>query len=263
MTEEGTITLVEKRIDDRDGAKTLDKPAALVTGASRGIGAAIAFELARRGHRVILNYHTNEQRAEEVCRRIEAGQGEASLARFDVRDAAATHAALEAIQAEGTFVGVVVNNAGVIDDAPFAAIENGAWRRVMDTTLDGFFNVTRPLVMPMVKKRWGRVINIASVSGILGVRGQVNYSAAKAGLIGATKALAKELAKRNITVNAVAPGLIDTEMSKDAPKEVILPLIPMGRLGEPQEIAQVVGFLVSDEASYLTGQVIAVDGGLT
>ncbi len=157
---------------------------------------------------------------------------------------------------------MLVNNAGVTRDAAFPSLESEAWNLVLRTTLDGFYNVTRPLVMPMVRRKWGRIINISSVSGLAGVRGQVNYSAAKAGIIGATKALAQELAKRNITVNAVAPGMIETEMTANAPLDQIMPLIPMRRLGQPREVADAVAFLASEQASYITGQVIVVSGGL-
>jgi len=159
-------------------------------------------------------------------------------------------------------IGVIVNNAGISRDAPFPALSKENWDAVLSTTLSGFYNVTQPLIMPMVRQRWGRIINLTSVSGLVGNRGQVNYSAAKAGLIGATRSLAQELAKREITVNAVAPGLIETDMIKDVPLEHVLPLIPMRRLGQPREVADLVSFLVSDKAAYITGQVISINGGL-
>lgn len=239
------------------------KPRALVTGASRGIGAAIAEALARAGHPVILNYRTGEDAARAVAARIEAGGGQAELVRFDVADAAATAAALEGLLADGQPpIGVLVNNAGVVKDAAFPALDPGAWEAVTRTTLDGFYNVTRPLVMPMVRRRWGRIVNISSIAGVMGNRGQVNYAAAKAGLIGATKALAQELASRNVTVNAVAPGLIDTDMIAGAPVEELLKRIPARRLGKPEEVAALVAFLASDAAAYVTGQVIGINGGL-
>lgn len=239
------------------------KPWALVTGGSRGIGAAIATELARAGHPIYLNFRSNDGAAETTRRNIEAAGGTVDLCRFDVADASAAAETMERLLAdEARPIGVVVNNAGVARDAAFPAMERDDWERVTRTTLDGFYNVTRPLVMSMVRRRWGRIINISSVSGVTGNRGQVNYSAAKAGLIGATRALAQELAHRGVTVNAVAPGLIDTEMIADAPIDVILKLIPMRRLGKPEEVASLVAYLASEQASYITGQVIGINGGL-
>jgi 3-oxoacyl-[acyl-carrier protein] reductase len=235
---------------------------ALVTGASRGIGAAIAEELAAAGHGLLLNYRSNHEAAEAVKARIEAAGGLAELLPFDVADAEASAAALDELLASDKAVSILVNNAGLSADAPFPALEREAWDKVLRPTLDGFYNVTRPLVMPMVRRRFGRIISMSSVSGIIGNRGQVNYSAAKAGIIGATKALARELAKRKITVNAVAPGLIETDMAQEAPAEMIKH-IPMRRMGSAAEVAKLVGFLASEHAAYITGQVIAIDGGLT
>jgi 3-oxoacyl-[acyl-carrier protein] reductase len=239
------------------------KPWALVTGGSRGIGAAIAQALARAGHPIYLNYRANAEAAGVVLRAIREAGGAAEPCPFDVADAVAATAAVERLVAdESRPIGVVVNNAGVADDAAFPALERDAWERVTRTTLDGFYNVTRPLVMPMVRRRWGRIINVSSVSGVTGNRGQVNYSAAKAGLIGATRALAQELAHRGVTVNAIAPGLIETDMISGAPIETILKLIPMRRLGKPDEVAALAAFLAGDEAGYVTGQVIGINGGL-
>lgn len=235
---------------------------ALVTGASRGIGAAIVDELAAAGYGILLNYRSNHAAAESVRERIVAAGGTVELVPFDVGDAETSAAAMTKLVEEGKPIDVLVNNAGVNVDAAFPALERAAWEAVLRPTLDGFYNVTRPLVMPMVRRRRGRIINISSVSGLLGNRGQVNYSAAKAGLIGATKALAKELGKRKITVNAIAPGLIETEMAGHAPAEMI-ELIPMRRMGKAVEVAKLVRFLASDDAAYITGQVIAIDGGLT
>lgn len=235
---------------------------ALVTGASSGIGAAIAERLAATGHPVILNYRRSARAAEAVRDRVESAGGQARLAPFDVRDHAAAGSAVEALIAEGEPIGIVVNNAGVARDSPFPAMPVEDWRAVTRTTLDGFYNVTLPLVMPMVRRRWGRIINISSVSGVVGNRGQVNYSAAKAGLIGATRSLAQEVAKRGVTVNAVAPGLIETDMVAEAPVAEILRRIPMRRLGQPEEVAQLVAFLAGDGAAYITGQVIGINGGL-
>jgi 3-oxoacyl-[acyl-carrier protein] reductase len=238
------------------------KPRALVTGASRGIGAAIAEALAGAGHPVIVNYVHNVDAADAVRTRILAAGGSATLARFDVSDANETSTAIAALLDEPHPIGVVVNSAGIVRDAPFPSLDRSAWESVTRTTLDGFFNVTQPLVMAMVRARWGRIVNISSISGMIGSRGQVNYSAAKAGLIGATRSLAQELAKRNVTVNAVAPGLIETDMIKSAPVKELLRLIPMRRLGTAAEVASLVAYLVSDAAAYITGQVIGINGGL-
>ncbi len=239
------------------------KRRALITGASRGIGAAIARGLAEDGYAVILNYRSRDDEAAAVKASIEAAGGEATLAKFDVVDGDLAERTIEALlAADPRPIAVLVNNAGVADDVPFPAMTREQWTRVTRTTLDGFYNVTRPLVMPMVRARWGRIVNVASVSGVIGNRGQVNYSAAKAGLIGATKALALEMAKRKVTVNAVAPGPIETEMLEGAPLEHILPVIPMRRVGTVDEVAGTVRFLVSDAAAYITGQCIGISGGL-
>lgn len=237
------------------------RPRALVTGASRGIGAAIAEELARRGHPVIVNYRSNTEAAQAVKRRIEEASGQAELAQFDVADADATRNAIEELLGQGE-IGVVVNNAGVTRDAPFPAMKPEEWRTVLQTTLDGFYNVTQPLAMPMARAKWGRIINLSSVSAIVGNRGQTNYAAAKAGIIGASKSLSQELAKRNVTVNVVAPGLIETDMTAEVPREHVIKMIPMRRFGKAEEVAKLVGFLASDDAAYITGQVIGINGGM-
>lgn len=258
-----TVAMTQSRDNGPPGrATTPAKDRALVTGASRGIGAAIAIALGEVGYRVVVNYRSDRAAAERVKAQIEEHGGQAELAPFDVADAAAAHAAITRLLEDETPISVLVNNAGIVSDSAFPAMSLEAWQTVTRTSLDGFFNVTQPLIMPMVRRRRGRIVSISSISGSLGNRGQTNYAAAKAGIVGATKSLAIELAKRNITVNAVAPGLIDTDMVKDAPVDQLLSLVPMRRLGRPEEVASLVRYLVSDEASYITGQVITISGGL-
>lgn len=235
---------------------------ALITGASRGIGAAVAIALAADGHPVIINYRSREADAEAVADRIRVAGGEAQLCAFDVGDGEATAAAIAELLEDPRPIGIVVNNAGIARDAPFPMLTAEDWRAVLRTCLDGFFNVTQPLVMKMVRRRFGRIINMSSVSGVVGNRGQVAYSAAKAGIIGATRSLAQELGRRGVTVNAVAPGLIDTEMLEGVPVDQVLPRIPANRLGTPEEVADLVAFLASPRAAYITGQVIGINGGM-
>ena len=238
------------------------KTRALVTGASRGIGAAVARALAAAGHPVILNYRSEHALAEGVAAQIHAAGGSCTLMAFDVGDAEASGAAMAQILGDPEPLGIIVNNAGVARDNPLPALERGDWDLVLRTTLDGFYNVTRPAIMPMVRRRWGRIINMSSVSAITGNRGQVAFAAAKAGIIGATRSLALELARRGITVNAVAPGLIETDMIQGVPLEQVMPRIPAQRLGQPEEVAALVAFLASDVAGYITGQVIGINGGM-
>jgi 3-oxoacyl-[acyl-carrier protein] reductase len=238
------------------------KPRALITGASKGIGAAVAEALAAAGHPVILNYRSDHAAAEAVADRIRAAGGMVTMRPFDVGDPDASAAAMAEILADPEPLGVVVNNAGIARDAPLPTLEREEWDAVLRTTLGGFYNVTRPAIMPMVRRRWGRVISMSSVSAIIGNRGQVAYAAAKAGILGATKSLALEVARRGVTVNAVAPGLIETDMIRDVPLEHVMPRIPAQRLGQPAEVAALVAFLASDAAGYITGQVISVNGGM-
>lgn len=235
----------------------------LVTGSSRGIGKAIALRLARDGYDVVLHCRSQRAEAGAVAREIEGMGRAARVLQFDIGDRAATAAALEAdIEQHGCYYGVVCN-AGVARDNAFPAMSGEDWDIVLQTNLDGFYNVLNPLVMPLVQRRKpGRIVTLASVSGLIGNRGQVNYSAAKAGIIGATKALALELAKRAITVNCVAPGLIETDMIGDVPLDEALKLIPARRVGKPEEVAAAVSFLIGEEAGYITRQVISVNGGL-
>ena len=229
-----------------------------MTGSSRGIGRAIAERLARAGFALTLHCRSSRAEAEALAAALGAG-----LLQFDVTDRDAARRALELdLQAHGAYYGVV-SNAGVARDNTFAALSGAEWDEVLATSLDGFYNVVQPLIMPMVRaKQGGRIVTIASVSGIMGNRGQVNYSAAKAGLIGATKALAVELASRGITVNCVAPGLIETDMTAGLPLEQALKMVPMNRIGTASEVAAAVAFLMSEDASYITRQVLSVNGGL-
>lgn len=234
----------------------------LVTGASGGIGKAIAVALSRAGYPVVAHYNRNEEKALDLKAQIEADGGTCELIQFDVTDRADCLKKLgDWSERNGAFWGIICN-AGICRDNAFPALSDEDWDSVLHTNLDGFYNVLKPLVMPLCRRKCGRIITIASVSGVIGNRGQTNYSAAKAGVIGATKALAVELASRKITVNCIAPGFIETDMVKDAPVEKILSAIPMGRAGTPEEVAATAVFLLSEEAGYITRQVINVNGGL-
>ena len=238
------------------------RPLALVTGASRGIGRAIAVELAARGLQVAVNYKSNEQAAKETIAQIEAAGGSAELCPFDVADEAGASTALARLFERHERIAVLVNNAGIVADGLFAMMPTQDWRNVIETSLMGFFHVTKPVIQKMIPQKKGSVVTISSVSGLVGNRGQSNYAAAKAGLIGASRALASEVARLGIRVNVVAPGPIQTDMIKDVPLDIMKKMIPMGRVGQVEEVAKTVAFLCSDDASYITGQVVSVNGGM-
>lgn len=237
---------------------------ALVTGGSRGLGRAVCVRLAADGLPVVINYKSNRAAAEETLAEITAAGGQAELLGFDV---SVPEEAERALAAWGEahpddYIGVLVNNAGIRQDNLMIFMQDSQWHDVLDTTLNGFFYLTRRLLKDMLTKRSGRIINMASLSGIKGLPGQVNYSAAKAALIGATKALAQEVAPRKVTVNAVAPGFISSDMTKDLDEASLKKMVPMGRFGKPEEVAALVSFLASEGASYITGEVISINGGL-
>ena len=235
---------------------------ALVTGGSGGIGAAICRRLAADGRHVYVHANSRLKEAEIIASDIKKGGGSAAAVAFDVTDRVRTEAALQQMLDQGP-IQIVVNNAGIHDDAVMPGMKPEQWSRVIDVSLNGFFNVTQPLLMAMIGTRWGRIVSVSSVAALAGNRGQTNYAAAKAGLHGATKALALELASRGITVNAVAPGIIATSMTEGLfPREVIDTLVPMKRAGTPEEVADLIGFLASERAGYISGQIISVNGAM-
>jgi 3-oxoacyl-[acyl-carrier protein] reductase len=239
-----------------------DIKVALVTGASRGIGGAVAVELATARYYVIINYKSNDQAAAASLERVREAGGDGEIMKFDVADSAETEGAIEDIVKRFPVIDVLVNNAGITADNLFLMMSESEWDSVIATTLKGFYNMTKPVLKRMLRQKKGSVVSISSAAALMGNKGQANYAAAKAGIIGASRSIAAEVAKKGIRVNVVAPGLIETDMIKDAPLEMIRSIIPMGRIGRPEEVARVVRFLCSDDASYITGQVISVNGGL-
>ena len=235
---------------------------ALVTGGSGAIGAAVCRQLAVDGYHVTVHSNTHLEQAQQITAEITANGGAAEAVAFDITDGAATKTALEKILAAGA-IQILVNNAGIHDDAVMPGMRSEQWSRVIDVSLNGFFNVTQPLLMPMIATRWGRIINLSSLAAVMGNRGQVNYAAAKAGLHGATKSLALELASRGITVNVVAPGIIISPMTATTfPKEAINSMVPMKRAGRPEEVADLISFLASERAAYISGQIISINGAM-
>jgi len=235
---------------------------AIVTGGSRGIGRAIAVDLAAHGYQMVITYKSNDEAAAETLRLIRDAGGNGEAVKFDVGNAAEAEGAMNDLLGRLERIDVLVNNAGVTADGLFLMMPRRDWTAVIDTTLHGFFNMTKPVLRMMLRRKSGSIVSLSSVSALVGNRGQANYAAAKAGLIAASRVLSSEVARLGIRVNVVAPGAVDTDMIRDAPVENIKQMIPMGRIGRPEEVAKVVRFLCSDDASYITGQVISVNGGM-
>ena len=240
----------------------MNKRITLVTGASRGIGRAIAVALANGGSHVVLNYRTNEADAQETLALVKKAGGTGELCPFDVADTSASASAVERLISAHRRIDILVNNAGIRQDALLVFMQPEQWANVIATNLNSFYNLTKPVVKQMALQRWGRVVSVASTAGQTGVEGQANYAAAKAGVIGASKALAREVAKRGVTVNVLAPGFIETDMTSDVPREQMIAKIPAGRFGKPEEVAAAAVFLCSDAAAYITGAVLNINGGV-
>jgi 3-oxoacyl-[acyl-carrier protein] reductase len=239
-----------------------EKKVAIVTGASRGIGRATAIELAKTGYFVIINFKSNESAAQETLNLVRSAGGDGEISQFDVADNTQTKDAVKAITERHKNIQVLINNAGITADGLFMLLGEDEWDSVINTSLKGFYNMTKPVLREMVRKKRGSIVSVSSLSALMPNRGQANYAAAKAGIIAASRALATEVARFGIRVNVVAPGLIETDMVKEAPVEQIKQIIPMARLGKPEEVANVIRFLCSNDASYITGQVIGINGGI-
>lgn len=242
--------------------ETTEKKIAIVTGASKGLGRAICVELAKSGCYLIINYMSDKAGAEQTLAMVKEAGSDGEISQFDVRDTEAAGAVIDDVAKRLGAIDILVNNAGIIADGLFVMMSKENWQSVINTSLDGFYNLTRPVLEKMMRRKQGSIVSISSAAALMANRGQANYSAAKAGLTAASRAVASEVARLGIRVNVVAPGLIDTEMIKDAPIENIKTLIPMARIGKPEEVAKVVRFLCSDDASYVTGQVLSVNGGM-